>query len=246
MQFWDIAVEAILKNILAVFLLFVPFVFLVLHRNKLVFREKKPPELSLVLAFCVMSYSCSVACVTLTGDGPTSQNTLYFEAFSPELSVNRLGLFTTIRLDVEKLASGALEEALLERFYAESEPDNEAEAGNTGSSDVAGGTDGTGGADPSGGTPGGANPSGEIPGGTSAGEDIPVGQGDVPDAGKDGSDPEGEGPAVPVKPYNVMDIDFETLMASGQNDPLYPLHKYFSSVEPTRPMSIQGCSRAAT
>ena len=50
MQFWDIAVEAILKNILAVFLLFVPFVFLVLHRNKLVFREKKPPELSLVLA----------------------------------------------------------------------------------------------------------------------------------------------------------------------------------------------------
>ena len=73
-----------------------------------------------------------------------------------------------------------------------------------------------------------------------------AGQGDVPDAGKDGSDPEGEGPAVPVKPYNVMDIDFETLMASGQNDPLYPLHKYFSSVEPTRPMSIQGCSRAAT
>ena len=210
-----------------------PVRVLVLHRNKLVFREKKPPELSLVLAFCVMSYSCSVACVTLTGDGPTSQNTLYFEAFSPELSVNRLGLFTTIRLDVEKLASGALEEALLERFYAESEPDNEAEAGNTGSSDVAGGTDGTGGADPSGGTPGGANPSGEIPGGTSAGEDIPVGQGDVPDAGKDGSDPEGEGPAVPVKPYNVMDIDFETLMASGQNDPLYPLHKYFSSVEPT-------------
>ena len=86
MQFWDIAVEAILKNILAVFLLFVPFVFLVLHRNKLVFREKKPPELSLVLAFCVMSYSCSVACVTLTGDGPTSEYVVFRGIFARAFS----------------------------------------------------------------------------------------------------------------------------------------------------------------
>ena len=160
MQFWDIALEAILKNIAAVLLLFIPFAFMVLYRKKMTFREKKPPELSMVLAFCVMSYFFSVACVAFTGDEPASQNTLYFETFSPELSVDKLGVLTTIRLDVERLAAGALEEALLDRMCAETE-ERDIEDWYAGSNDKAGNTvwpggipDGTTGSSLSG-TPGG-------------------------------------------------------------------------------------------
>jgi hypothetical protein len=232
MQFWDIALEAILKNIAAVLLLFIPFAFMVLYRKKMTFREKKPPELSMVLAFCVMSYFFSVACVAFTGDEPASQNTLYFETFSPELSVDKLGVLTTIRLDVERLAAGALEEALLDRMCAETE-ERDIEDWYAGSNDKAGNTvwpggipDGTTGSSLSG-TPGGTPDSAPMGGNDPADPDGLPGT----EAGGVGTDP--KEPAEPVKPYNVMDIDFDALMASGKNDPLYPLHQYFSSVEPT-------------
>ncbi len=227
-QFWDIVVEALLKNAAAVILLFVPFIIELVFGKYLVPKEKKQLELSIVLAFCIISYSSSVVCVALTGDGPTSQNTLYFDAFSPELSVNRLGVFTTIRLDVERLASGMLQDAVSGSIYAAenskdgtfdgsdadgrvTDPVNSAGEG-TGTTD--GNTDGS-----KGGAVG--NQSGEGTGEhdpEQSGESDPV----VPDD-----------PAEPVKPYNIMDIDFESLMASGEEDPLYPMHKYFSTVEPT-------------
>ncbi len=227
-QFWDIVVEALLKNAAAVILLFVPFIIELVFGTYSVPKEKKQLELSIVLAFCIISYSSSVVCVALTGDGPTSQNTLYFDAFSPELSVNRLGVFTTIRLDVERLASGMLQDAFSDSTYAAenskdgtfdgsdadgsvTDPVNSAGEG-TGTTD--GNTDGS-----KGGAVG--NQSGEGTGKQDpeqSGESDPV----VPDE-----------PAEPVKPYNIMDIDFESLMASGEDDPLYPMHKYFSTVEPT-------------
>lgn len=224
MQFWEIIVEALIKNFLALVLLFVPFTFLVLFRKRLSLTERKPLELSFVLAFCVMSYSCSVACVASTGDGPASQNTLYFDVFSPELSVNKLGVFTTIRLDVERLMASSLQEAITGRLQARSEtgPDDEgAEAGPDDTRETA-----------------------------NQGDDVPDAPGSDNDTATPGSDPgpdsepSGTGgntdeggsaePDMQKKKFNVMDIDFEALMeASGENDPLYSMHKYFSSVEPT-------------
>jgi len=205
MQFWDIAVEAIFKNIVAVIMLLVPLALLIIFRKRLSFTGKKPLELSFVLAFCIMSYSCSIACVALTGDEPASQNTLYFDVFTPELSVNKLGVFTTVRLDVEKLASGALQDVLSSGLSAQS--DNGAEdAGNSnaGISDPA-----------------------EIP------ADMPgtaQNDGDVRDTD---APAEPDEPVEPIKPFNVMEIDFDALMAAGEKDPLYAMHKYFSGVEPT-------------
>ncbi len=226
MQFWDIVVEAVVKNILALLLLFIPFLFLVLFRKRLSFSERKPIELSFVLAFCVMSYSCSVACVALTGDSPTSQNTLYFDAFSPELSVNKLGVFTTVRLDVERLATGALQEVISDGLLAKMGPDEE----NTG-----GWNDGTDNAEDA------ANQgaiSNEVPGDMHPGNDgttLPGGisgtDGESSDSDDDPTD-ENE-PVELIKPFNTMDIDFDALMTSGEDDPLYQMHKYFSSTEPT-------------
>ena len=227
-QFWDIVVEALLKNAPAVILLFVPFIIELVFGKYHVPKEKKQLELSIVLAFCIISYSSSVVCVALTGDGPTSQNTLYFDAFSPELSVNRLGVFTTIRLDVERLASGMLQDAFSDSTYAaENSKDgtfdgSDADGSVTDPVNSAG--EGTGTAD--------GNTDGST--GGAVGNQSGEGTGEHDPEQSEESDPVvPEDPAEPVKPYNIMDIDFESLLASGEEDPLYPMHKYFSTVEPT-------------
>jgi len=216
MQFWDIALEAILKNIAGILLLFVPLVFMLIYGRKMEIPEKGIRELSMVLAFCVLSYSGSNACVAATGDDPSSQNTIYFEAFSLDLSVDRLGLFTTVRLDLERMAADAMQEALLNRLHLKPGADDGEGTGTTGPDGETGNTD----------------PSDKTPDETPGGSQDPDDRGDLPS--QDGDDQaEPEEPAEPVKPYNVMDIDFEALMASGESDPLYQMHKYFSSVEPT-------------
>ena len=158
MQFWDIAVEAILKNIVAVLLLFVPAVLLLLYRERITFRDRKPLELSLVLAFCVLS------------DPGTEDDGSYEDVDSPM-------------------------------------------------------------------------PTDGMPDGTTEGQDDPAGPDNVPEAGTDIGQADPEEATEPMKPYNVMDIDFEALMASGQDDPLYPMHKYFSSVEPTPTNEYTGMFR---
>lgn len=216
MQFWDIAVEAIIKNITAVVMLFVPLFLLITHGRLLVFSKRKPIEMGCVLLFGVVSFSFTIICITLTGDSPVSQYTLYFKENSPELSMNKLGVMTTMRLDLERLVLGEL-------------------AGNP-----AGGLTGKAAADDANGDGNPGNPS-DNPGladGNGAGQ---TGDNDLTDGhgggngnpGKIGTSGEPDESAVVMKPYNIMDIDFEILFASGEKDPLYSLHKYFSTVKPT-------------
>jgi lipoteichoic acid synthase len=222
-QFWDIAAEALLKNAFAVVLLLLPFVVQLAYGKYLVHNTRKHTEMSIVLAFCIVSYSFSAACVAMTGDGPTSQNTIYFDVFSPELSVDRLGVFTTVRLDVERLAVSTLQDAVADNKLAEQSGGKDSAKGPGADGAVTdpqnSGGDGTGITGPA---DNAQNQSGEGIGEQGTGQ-------------PEGNDPAvPDEPAEPVKPYNVMDIDFESLLAAaGEDDPLYSMHKYFSSVEPT-------------
>jgi len=214
-QFWDIAVEAIIKNFIAVLLLFVPFAFLLLYKKVLVLKERTVFEWSFILLFCVLSFSSAIVCVTLTGDDPVSQYNLYFNETSPELSVNKLGIMTTMRLDFERLVLGEVKEDLDEGIIAEGiVPDW------SGKEELPGGEN---------------NPDDKqkpilnrndhkVPG-----ESSPDTEGTKTSPGSD----EPQEPVIPMKQYNVMDIDFDALMAAGESDPLYSMHKYFSTVEPT-------------
>lgn len=222
-QFWDIVVEAVIKNIAAVIMLFVPFAFLLIFKKELRFAWRNITELSFVLLFCVITYSSAVVCVSLTGDDPTSQNSLYFGEVSPELSMSKLGVLTTMRLDLQKLAADALNIDISGNLSADG-PDNKNDlSGSQGTAWEETGKDGT--------APGSKKPDNEEAGDNRAGNE------DTVDAnpGTTGVDPgkTAIAPTVPVKPYNVMDIDFETLLASGESDPLYSMNKYFSSVQPT-------------
>lgn len=226
MQFWDIALETIFKNIVAVIMLFVPLILLIMHGRLLAFGRRKPIEMSYALLFGVASFCLTVIGITFTGDGPVSQYTLYFKEYSPELSMNKLGVMTTMRLDFERLVLGELTGSTIDGLTGEAVID-----GANGDEENGGGDHG--------------NPMDNpgLPAGNDAGQaadnDLANGhgggrrKGNPANTGMSGKTGGPDKPAVAVKPYNIMDIDFEALLASGEKDPLYPLHKYFSSVKPT-------------
>jgi lipoteichoic acid synthase len=102
-QFIDIIFSAIINNIVALILLFVPLVFLLVFSRKFSFSRIKPMSIFSILLFYCISYTVAIICVNLTGQSVVSQYSLYYKDSSPEISVCKLGLLTTMRLDFERL-----------------------------------------------------------------------------------------------------------------------------------------------
>ncbi len=122
-QFWDVIIEAIIKNWIAVILCFVPLiVFIVISKNRVLTKEG-PKSTSFSLLFSVISFSFAIICVNLTGDSPVSQNTLYYKISSPELSFNRLGVLTSMRLDFQRLAVSQIQRKKLDLVYEDDNPE---------------------------------------------------------------------------------------------------------------------------
>ncbi len=107
LQFKDVIGSAILRNIFAVLLLLLPLAVLLGFPEILGFERMKPGPLFYVILLFVGVHLFSLFCVYVTGDSAISQRTLYYRASSPVLSASRLGLLTTMRLDLMRLVSGA-------------------------------------------------------------------------------------------------------------------------------------------
>lgn len=217
LQFRDIIIEAILKNAVAVVLLFLPLALLILQYKNLKFYEMKPLLFGYGAIFCICAYSTAIISVGLTGDSPSSQNSLYYNVSSPELSVEKLGVLTTVRLDFGRLLGGKLGNRFDGGITAKNNKD-----GNAGTNDPAAQK---------------GNLTGVEQGNTGTSENNSTAQtgvnsGQSGGTGKTGA-VEATAPPVPAKPYNVMDIDFDALLAKGQEDSLYIMHKYFSTIQPT-------------
>jgi hypothetical protein len=226
LQFVDIIFEAIWKNIIAILLLFVPFILLLVYRKVLVFKERGFLEWSYILLFCVISYSSAIACVTFTGDEPVSQYNLYFHETSPELSINKLGVATTMRRDFEKLVFGEVKNELENELIGMGTIFDVLEGTAEKNDDPASLKEDSAGMNKVGTPAVGRGDDGAVGKGS-------AGVGQVKDADGVQMPQEPQKPDIPRKPYNIMAINFETLKASGKSDPLYTMHEYFSSVQPT-------------
>jgi len=113
-QFQDVIIRAILRNLPAIILCFVPLaVFIFVSRNRELTKDE-PRATAFSLLFSVISFSFSVICVNLTGDDPVSPNTLYYGIPSPELSFNKLGVLTSMRLDFQRLVVNQIQRKKLE------------------------------------------------------------------------------------------------------------------------------------
>ncbi len=202
LQFGDIIISAVMKNISVLILLLIPLIFLIVIGRKFPVNRLKPIPLCIILAFSVVSYVFTIICVNLTGDSAASQYTLYYKSDSPELSVRKLGLLTTIRLDLKRCVFGfnPVDDGVLT-------VDNNDDAipclsDKTPSVTNPGYT----------GRPGVATPTPEL---------YTV-------------------EPSPSDTYNIMDIDFKSLIEKEKNKDLLAMHKYFSTVRPTRKNEYSG------
>ena len=212
LQFQDIIWETIFKNIIAVILLFTPIALLQLlyRKNTSTWTGSKRKVLLVSLLFCVTSFAAAVFCVCLTDDDPSSSKSLYFEAISPELSVEKLGIYTTMRLDLERLTKIAIDDRLNKTAKKEEEGSSKPSSAQNSSIQ------------------------GEISANASTLDNDQQGE------AQNEHTVETQEPIKVVKPYNTMDIDFETLIASGGDDKLNSMHKYFSSIEPSKTNEYTG------
>lgn len=214
LQFRNIILAAILKNFLAIILLIIPLALLIFLGRKHTFNRLNLKTLCLAFGFFLFSYMISLLSINLTSKNDFSQYTLYYKASIPELSVKRLGLMTTMKLDIKRLIFGF---DITETTYKSSIDNNSCDsvACNVYSSEATPSPSSMGGQC---GVSGTTRPSIE------------------PENTPSNSIPNPE----PSYGTNIMNINFEDLILNEKDKTILDMHKYFSSVEPTKKNAYTG------
>ncbi|MGE4484941.1 MAG: LTA synthase family protein [Oscillospiraceae bacterium] len=103
-NFYKQAFDGVADSTLPLILLLIPFLLLIFC-SKILFPEK--PGNRKTILFClilaVFSYGLSLGLIALNNTGLMSYRYVYFDTFSPDLSVPRFGILTTLRLDIKDL-----------------------------------------------------------------------------------------------------------------------------------------------
>jgi len=224
----DIVISAILKNIAAVILLLVPMMLFIIFHRRFSFFRVKPETAAGVLVFCLISFSVSIACVNMTNKNTLSQYTLYYKTFSPELSVSRLGLLTTMRLDIQRLIFGSGSDHKAAEVFSRPDGQNTGRIQDNRAGNEEEGKDGK--------SVGSSDSSGGIGMNESNSEDNS--KSDRMDIGSQTGMPKAE--ASPYDIYNIMDIDFKALTEGEKNPAILDMHRYFSTLKPTKKNEYTG------
>jgi Phosphoglycerol transferase and related proteins, alkaline phosphatase superfamily len=105
LDFWKDILETIFKNLLWI-ILFLPPAILIIAFGKRIFTFKKITTLSRarLALYAVLIHIISLAAISIGGSDQYSPGDLYYKSTYPILSVQKLGLLTTMRLDMERLA----------------------------------------------------------------------------------------------------------------------------------------------
>ncbi|MDF2521641.1 MAG: hypothetical protein K0R84_2269 [Clostridia bacterium] len=178
MQFRSLILNAVLKNSIGIIFVFVPLALLTALFRRLPFLRLPQSTIYLWLIFCYLSFGFSVIAVQLTGNKAVSQRSLYYDISEPKLSAAKLGLLTTMRLDLQRLVFGFRESDYVEAFNTDTGAESESSI------------------------------------------DAAVSEPPVEEL-------------VQPESYNIMDIDFDGLIAKEKDKALLEMHRYFSDLKPT-------------
>lgn len=182
LQFWDVILEVILKNIIPVLLIFLPFMLMLIYGKKILYFGKTEIVQKLyMVGIIALVHVITLAFIDISGSEQYSPYDLYYNSSYPSISVERLGLLTTMRLDMERLSFGW--EPSVEVAFAVTDP-----------------------------------PAAEA---LSPAVVTPAEEENAADKEEKKIE------------YNVMDIDFDSLIANEKNKSILDMHKYFQSVQPT-------------
>jgi lipoteichoic acid synthase len=214
LQFWKEVLIAAKNKVITIILLLLPLLFLIFIGKKLMPARKASGRMRAGLAGAMVCLQLvATLFVAIANKGELSSSFLYSKAIIPDLSVNRFGLLTTSRLDVKHLALGF--KGTEAGDEGETNPPESAQNGEQSLPSTADKTPVSQNASPAGaaGVEGANSPS------------------DVTDS---------EAGAEVNKEFNVMDIDFDSLIAGESNADIISMHKYFMSVEPTKKNKYTG------
>ncbi|MFC5464963.1 LTA synthase family protein [Lederbergia graminis] len=104
LEFWKDIATLLKENIVLILLLFLPVLVLIVFGRKLASFEKIGWGKRLVLICCIVLVQLiGIGAVNVSGKEQNSAYDLYYNSSLPLLSVERLGLLTTMRLDLQRL-----------------------------------------------------------------------------------------------------------------------------------------------
>lgn len=108
-EYWTTILEKIAQNWVGALLIFVPFILLIiLHITKILkFEKNSKIEILIKILSVILIHVCGVLCInTIQTEGIYSNKNLYYNIHVPKVTTNRMGLYTSMRLDLKRLIFG--------------------------------------------------------------------------------------------------------------------------------------------
>jgi len=116
-EFMEVIFDKILQNWLEILLFFIPIIVLaVLHKlRKISFKKDNIKTILIKLISLVLFHIISLIIInTVNTEEVHSNKNLYYNIHVPKVTVNRMGLFTTMRLDFQRYITGFEEKLIVE------------------------------------------------------------------------------------------------------------------------------------
>ena len=116
--------EKMAQNYIGLILIFLPLILLlVLYLTKVLKFEKSSKRGALIKAVSVIViFVLGILCINITNtEGIYSNKNLYYNMHAPKVTANRMGIFTTMRLDLKRLIFGFEENVPIEVVSLETE-----------------------------------------------------------------------------------------------------------------------------
>lgn len=199
LQFWEIALQSVIRNLIWLILMALPLIAICILRRRFYHSRNlgnKLLPLIPVVGAVVLQLVVVMNLPAFGGTGAATPYDLYHNNADSYLSINRLGVSTAFRLDVTRLIAGEQPQ---------------------GSIDI-------------------DNPVVTMPPLTNPPTSAPTQPSDVPES--TGSSEVTQPSTAPTEPTidtgpNVLDIDFDALIAGESNDAIKQVHQFFQNRTPT-------------
>ncbi len=116
-EFMTTILDEMAQNWIGLVLIFLPvIVLIILHKTKVLKFKKDTKQNILIKMFSiVVVYGIGILCInTINTEGINSNKNLYYNVHVPKVTANRMGIFTTMKLDLERLILGFEENISIE------------------------------------------------------------------------------------------------------------------------------------
>ena len=116
-EFMTTILDEMAQNWFGLVLIFLPVIALIiLHKTKVLRFEKDTKQNILIKLFSiVVVYGIGILCInTINTEGINSNKNLYYNVHVPKVTANRMGIFTAMKLDLERLILGFEENISIE------------------------------------------------------------------------------------------------------------------------------------